>query len=240
LTEDIKYPVMQPDQWHTYLLTQASLSKGRSTTDIVEAALEGGVDAVQLREKGVDIGTRYELGRELRDLTTEAGVDLIVNDRVDLAHAIGADGVHLGQSDLPVSAAREILGPEATIGASVSTVSEARLAAITGADYLGVGAVYGTDSKPDAESADDALGLDRLADIAAAVKLPVVAIGGVTPDNAAAAIEAGASSVAVISAVTGADDPAAAVSELRAAVDDATTGDGDEETIVETADADDD
>ena len=231
---------MQPDQWHTYLLTQASLSKGRSTTDIVEAALEGGVDVVQLREKGVDIGTRYELGRELRDLTTEAGVDLIVNDRVDLAHAIGADGVHLGQSDLPVSAAREILGPEATIGASVSTVSEARLAAITGADYLGVGAVYGTDSKPDAESADDALGLDRLADIAAAVKLPVVAIGGVTPDNAAAAIEAGASSVAVISAVTGADDPAAAVSELRAAVDDATTGDGDEETIVETADADDD
>ena len=231
---------MQPDQWHTYLVTQASLSKSRSTTDIVEAALEGGVDVVQLREKGVDIGTRYELGRELRDLTTEAGVDLIVNDRVDLAHAIGADGVHLGQSDLPVSAAREILGPEATIGASVSTVSEARLAAITGADYLGVGAVYGTDSKPDAESADDALGLDRLADIAAAVKLPVVAIGGVTPDNAAAAIEAGASSVAVISAVTGADDPAAAVSELRAAVDDATTGDGDEETIVETADADDD
>ena len=231
---------MQPDQWHTYLVTQASLSKSRSTTDIVEAALEGGVDAVQLREKGVDIGTRYELGRELRDLTTEAGVDLIVNDRVDLAHAIGADGVHLGQSDLPVSAAREILGPEATIGASVSTLSEARLAAITGADYLGVGAVYGTDSKPDAESADDALGLDRLADIAAAVKLPVVAIGGVTPDTAAAAIEAGASSVAVISAVTGADDPAAAVSELRAAVDDATTGDGDEETIVETADADDD
>ena len=231
---------MNPDHWQTYLVTQESLSAGRSTTDIVEAAIGGGVDAVQLREKGLDIGTRYELGRELRDLTTEAGVDLIVNDRVDLAHAIGADGVHLGQSDLPVSAAREILGPEATIGASVSTVSEARLAAITGADYLGVGAVYGTDSKPDAESADDALGLDRLADIAAAVKLPVVAIGGVTPDNAAAAIEAGASSVAVISAVTGADDPAAAVSELRAAVDDVTTGDGDEETIVETADADDD
>jgi len=231
---------MDPDQWQTYLVTQASLSKGRSTTEIVAAAIDGGVDAVQLREKDTDIETRYELGRELRELTTEAGIDLIVNDRVDLAHAIGADGVHLGQSDLPVSAAREILGPEATIGASVSTVSEARLAAITGADYLGVGAVYGTDSKPDAESADDALGLDRLADIAAAVKLPVVAIGGVTPDNAAAAIEAGASSVAVISAVTGADDPAAAVSELRAAVDDATTGDGDEETIVETADADDD
>ncbi len=97
---------MNPDQWQTYLVTQASLSKGRSTTDIVEAAIEGGVDVVQLREKGLDIGTRYELGRELRDLTTEAGVDLIVNDRVDLAHAIGADGVHLGQSDLPVSGLR--------------------------------------------------------------------------------------------------------------------------------------
>ena len=222
---------MDPDQWQTYLVTQASLSKGRSTTDIVAAAIDGGVDAVQLREKDTDIETRYELGRELRELTTEAGVDLIVNDRVDLAHTIGADGVHLGQSDLPVSAAREILGPEATIGASVSTVSEARLAAITGADYLGVGAVFGTDSKPDAESTDDALGLDQLADIADAVKIPVIAIGGVTPDNAAATIEAGADAVAVISAITGADDPTAAARQLREAVDGA---------AVEAIEADDD
>ena len=222
---------MDPDQWQTYLVTQASLSKGRSTTEIVAAAIDGGVDAVQLREKDTDIETRYELGRELRELTTEAGIDLIVNDRVDLAHAIGADGVHLGQSDLPVSAAREILGPEATIGASVSTVSEARLAAITGADYLGVGAVFGTDSKADAESADDALGLDELADIAAAVKIPVVAIGGVTPDNAASTIEAGADAVAVISAITTADDPAAATRRLREAIDG---------TAVEAIEADDD
>ena len=222
---------MDPDQWQTYLVTQASLSKGRSTTEIVAAAIDGGVDAVQLREKDTDIETRYELGRELRELTTEAGVDLIVNDRVDLAHAIGADGVHLGQSDLPVSAAREILGPEATIGASVSTVSEARLAAITGADYLGVGAVFGTDSKADAESADDALGLDELAEIAAAVKIPVVAIGGVTPDNAASTIEAGAGAGAVISAITTADDPAAATRQLREAVDG---------TAVEAIEADDD
>jgi len=210
---------MNPDQWQTYLVTQESLSAGRPTTDIVEAAIEGGVDAVQLREKGLDIGTRYELGRELRELTTEAGVDLIVNDRVDLAHAIGADGVHLGQSDLPVSAAREILGPEAIIGASVSTVSEARLAAITGANYLGVGAVYGTDSKPDAETADKALGLDRLADVVAAVRIPIVAIGGITPDNATAAVDAGADAVAVISAIAGADDPAAAARKLSEAVD---------------------
>ncbi|WP_253737233.1 thiamine phosphate synthase [Halohasta salina] len=230
---------MDPDQWHTYLVTQASLSKGRSTTEIVEAAIDGGVDAVQLREKGTDLQTRYELGREIRDLTTDAGVDLIVNDRVDLAHAVGADGVHLGQSDLPVSAAREILGPEATIGASVATVSEARLAAITGADYLGVGAVFGTDSKADAESVDDALGLDTLANIADAVKIPVVAIGGVTPENAAAAIEAGADAVAAISAITAADDPAAATADLRAAVDGATGSDG-EEATAEPVDASDD
>ncbi|MFO7833768.1 MAG: thiamine phosphate synthase [Halohasta sp.] len=228
---------MDPDQWQTYLVTQASLSKGRSTTEIVAAAIDGGVDAVQLREKDTDLQTRYELGRELRELTTEAGVDLLVNDRVDLAHAVGADGVHLGQSDLPISTAREILGPEATIGASVSTVSEARLAAITGADYLGVGAVFGTDSKDDAESVDDALGLDRLADIVAAVKIPVVAIGGVTPDNAGAAIEAGADAVAVISAITNADDPEAAASDLRAAVDGATGG---EEATAEPVDASDD
>ena len=230
---------MDPDQWQTYLVTQASLSKGRSTTEIVAAAIDGGVDAVQLREKDTDIETRYEFGRELRELTTEAGVDLIVNDRVDLAHAIGADGVHLGQSDLPVSAAREILGPEATIGASVATVSEARLAAITGADYLGVGAVFGTDSKADAESGDDALGLDRLAAIADAVKIPVVAIGGVTPENAAATIEAGAGGVAVISAITNADDPAAAASELRAAVEGAMGGDS-EESVAASVDAGDD
>jgi len=216
---------MNPDQWRTYLITQESLSEGRSTVEIAEAALEGGVDVVQLREKGADTRTRYELGRQLRELTTEADADLLVNDRVDLAHAIGADGVHLGQSDLPVSAAREILGPEATIGASVSTVSEARLAAITGADYLGVGAVYGTDSKSDAETADDGLGVEHLAKIAGAVRIPVVAIGGITPDNAAETINAGASSVAVISAITAADDPADAARELRAAVDTETVED---------------
>jgi len=192
---------MNPDQWRAYLVTQQSLSAGRSTEEIVEAAIEGGIDAVQLRE-----------------LTGEAGVDLIVNDRIDIAYAIGADGVHLGQSDPSVSTAREILGPAATIGVSVSTVSEARLAAISGADYLGVGAIYGTDSKPDAETADDGLGVDQLAKIVEAVTIPVIAIGGITAENAAGPIAAGASGVAVISAITAADDPTAATRELRAAV----------------------
>ena len=209
---------MNPDQWRAYLVTQQSLSAGRSTEEIVEAAIEGGIDAVQLREKGTSAQHRIELGERLRELTGEAGVDLIVNDRIDIAYAIGADGVHLGQSDPSVSTAREILGPAATIGVSVSTVSEARLAAISGADYLGVGAIYGTDSKPDAETADDGLGVDQLAKIVEAVTIPVIAIGGVTAENAAEPIAAGASGVAAISAITAADDPTAATRELRAAV----------------------
>jgi len=210
---------MNPDQWRTYLVTQESLSEGRSTDEIVEQAIEGGVDAIQLREKETGAESRYKLGERLRELTAEADVDLIVNDRVDIANAIDADGVHLGQSDLPISVARDQLGEDAIIGASVSTVSEARLAAITGADYLGVGAIYGTSSKPEAPTADDGLGLDELANIVETVKIPVVAIGGITPENAAATIQAGASSVAVISTITAADDPAAAARELRAAVD---------------------
>ena len=209
---------MNPDQWRAYLVTQQSLSAGRSTEEIVEAAIEGGIDAVQLREKGTSAQHRIELGERLRKLTGEAGVDLIVNDRIDIAYAIGADGVHLGQSDPSVSTAREILGPAATIGVSVSTVSEARLAAISGADYLGVGAIYGTDSKPDAETADDGLGVDQLAKIVEAVTIPVIAIGGITAENAAGPIAAGASGVAAISAITAADDPTAATRELRAAV----------------------
>ncbi len=210
---------MDPDQWQTYLVTQQTLSEGRSTVDIVEQAIEGGTDAIQLREKGLSANARYELGQTLRELTEAADVDLIVNDRIDLARAIDADGVHLGQSDLPISVAREQLGDDAIIGASVSTVSEARLAAITGADYLGVGAIYGTTSKPEAPTADDGLGLDVLADIVQTVRIPVTAIGGITAENAAEPIAAGASSVAVISAITAVDDPAAAARRLREATD---------------------
>jgi thiamine-phosphate pyrophosphorylase len=222
---------MNPSEWRAYLVTQQTLSEGRSTTDIVAAAIEGGVDAIQLREKRMDASERYTLGCRLRELTAESDVDLLVNDRVDIAQAIDADGVHLGQSDLSVSVARDLLGEDAIIGASVSTVSEARLAAINGADYLGVGAVYGTTSKPEAPTADDGLGLETLSNIVQSVKIPVTAIGGITPENAAETIAAGATSVAVISAITGADDPAAATRALRDAVD---------SRAVDTVEADDD
>jgi len=110
----------------TYLVTQDSLSGGRSTAAVVEAALEGGVDVVQLREKEATARERYDIGRELRDATREADVPLLVNDRVDIAQALDADGVHLGDDDLPVAAARDILGDGAIVGRSVSRVDDAR------------------------------------------------------------------------------------------------------------------
>ncbi|RKD93807.1 thiamine phosphate synthase [Halopiger aswanensis] len=207
--------------WQTYLVTQASLSEGRSTLEIVEAAIDGGIDAVQLREKDTDARRRYDLGLEVRDLTAEAGVDLIVNDRVDLARAIDADGVHVGQSDLPVSVARDLLGPDPIVGCSASTVAEACEAEAAGADYLGVGTVYGTTSK-DVDPEQDGVGPERVAEIAEAVSIPIVGIGGITADNAGPVVEAGATGVAVISEIAAADDPRAATEALAQAVETAT------------------
>ncbi|WP_336344248.1 thiamine phosphate synthase [Halalkalicoccus ordinarius] len=203
-------------EYGTYLVTQEDLSAGRSTTEVVEAAIAGGVDAVQIREKHATARRRYELGRELRRLTADAGVDLIVNDRIDLAAAVDADGVHLGAEDLPVSVARELLD-DAVVGRSVSGVEAAREAEAAGADYLGVGAVFVTTSKdvPDEESG---IGLARVKAIADAVDVPLVGIGGITVENAADVVAAGATGVAVISAITGADDPKTATRTLVDAV----------------------
>lgn len=205
--------------YSTYLVTQGDLSAGRTTREIVGAAIDGGIDAVQLREKHETARRRYELGLELRDLTRKAGVDLLVNDRVDIAAAIDADGVHLGDNDLPIAVARSILGDDAVIGRSVSTVEGARAAEANGADYLGVGAVFATTSKADVDEENNGIGLERVAGIAAAVDVPIVGIGGVTVENSGSVVEAGAAGVAVISAITAADDPARATRELRAAVE---------------------
>ena len=203
----------RPD-WRTYLVTQESLSAGRSTAEIVRAAIDGGIDVVQLREKETDARWRYERGLELRELTADAGVDLLVNDRVDVALAIYADGVHLGSSDLPVAAARELLGPEAVIGYSTADPAEARRAQAEGADYLGVGAVYGTSSKKDVDDERNGIGLERIRAVAEAVEIPVIGIGGITAENAAPVVEAGATGVAVISAITAANDPKEATAAL--------------------------
>ena len=209
----------EPD-YGVYLVTQASLSAGRSTVDVVRAALAGGAGVVQLREKGASARERYELGRELRELTRESEVPLILNDRADLALALDADGVHLGDEDLPVAVARDLLGDDAIVGRSVSDVAAAETAVEAGADYLGVGAVYATGSK-DVADEDAEIGLDALGAIADAVDVPVVAIGGITAGTAGDAVRAGASGVAVISAIAGADDPEAATRALAREVADA-------------------
>ncbi|MFC5278505.1 thiamine phosphate synthase [Halorubrum rubrum] len=209
---------MNPSSWRTYLVTGADRSAGRTTPEIVADALAGGVDVVQLREKGTDARSRYHLGLRLRELTADAGVPLVVNDRVDLAAAIDADGVHLGQSDLPPEVAREQFGPDAVVGVSASTPAEAREAVDAGADYLGVGAVYGTDSKkvPDER---DGIGPEGVRAVADAVDVPAIGIGGIDADNASAVVEAGATGVAAVSAITAAEDPRTATEELREAVE---------------------
>ncbi|MFC4246387.1 thiamine phosphate synthase [Natribaculum luteum] len=210
---------MNQQNWRTYLVTQESLSAGRSTVDVVRGAIDGGIDVVQLREKGTDARSRYELGLELRELTAAADVDFVVNDRVDVAQAVDADGVHLGQSDVPLEVARNLLGPDAVIGCSTSTVAEAERAETAGADYLGVGAVYGTSSK-DVADEKNGIGLERVAAIADSVSIPVIGIGGVTAENAAPVVEAGATGVAVVSEITAADDPRTATEALREEVTD--------------------
>ncbi|WP_137684043.1 thiamine phosphate synthase [Haloarcula mannanilytica] len=204
--------------WDVYLVTQASLSAGRTTEEIVADAIDGGVGVVQLREKDRTARERYELGQRVRELTRKAGVTFVVNDRVDLAQALDADGVHLGDDDLPVSVARDLLGEDAIIGRSVSTVEDAEAAEAAGADYLGVGAVFATGSKDDIDDDEYAVGTDRVAAIAEAVDIPFVGIGGITAENATEVVEAGADGVAVITAITQADDPDIATADLATAV----------------------
>jgi thiamine-phosphate pyrophosphorylase len=202
----------------TYLVTQADCSRGRSTVDVVRAALDGGVDVVQLREKHESARERYGVAREIRQLTADAGVPFVVNDRIDIAAATDADGVHLGDDDLPVSVARSQLGADAVVGRSVSTVEGARTAEANGADYLGVGAVFATDSK-DVAAENAEIGLQRVGAIADAVSIPIVGIGGISASNATDVVAAGADGVAVVSAITRADDPAAATRALASAVE---------------------
>jgi len=207
------------NEWQTYLVTAASRSAGRTTPEVVAAAIDGGIDVVQLRDKDASARERYETGTRLRELTAEAGVPLIVNDRVDLAAAVDADGVHLGQSDLPVAVARERLGESAVVGVSASTVEQAREAEAAGADYLGVGAVYATGSK-DVPDERNGIGTDRIAAVADAVDIPVIGIGGIDASNADRVVDAGATGVAVLSAITAAEDPAEATAALGEAVAD--------------------
>lgn len=198
-----------------YLVTDERLSRGRATADIVRAAIRGGVDAVQLRGKELPAREQLAIGRALRAITREADILFIVNDRVDLALALDADGVHVGQDDLSAEIARQLVGPDRIVGVSAATIPEALAAREAGADYLGVGAIYGTATKLDAGAAT---GPELLGTIRGAVDLPLVGIGGIKATNAAEVIAAGADGVAVVSAIVSADDPEAAARDLKARI----------------------
>ncbi len=176
---------------------------------VIDAALRGGAGAVQLRRKAAGGRELLRLAGAIRELTARHGALFIVNDRVDVAWLADADGVHLGQEDIPCAQARRLL-PGKIIGVSARTVEDARAAERAGADYLGVGAVYATGTKENACR----IGLEGLGRIARAVGIPVVGIGGIGPGGAAAVREAGAVGVAVVAAVMAAPDPCAAARAL--------------------------
>ncbi len=194
-----------------YLVTDRGLSGGRPTAEIVRAAVEGGVTCVQLREKHCPTREFIAQAQAIRGFLKARGIPLVINDRLDVAQAVGADGVHLGQSDMPLAAARAIVGDRLLIGISAESVADAIEAEKGGADYLGVSPVFATATKTDTAPA---LGLAGLAAIRRAVGIPLVGIGGLNRDNAAAVVASGADGVAVVSAIVAAPDPAQAAREL--------------------------
>ncbi len=209
-------------EYGLYVVTIRDEAAGRGHLDVAEAALAGGAHVLQLRDKELPARDLLALALRIREMITARAPRtlFIVNDRVDVAAAAGADGVHLGQEDLPCRAARAILGPEALIGVSATCLEEAVAAEAEGADYLGVGPVFPTPSKDDAAPA---MGLADLARIRAATSLPIVAIGGIGEANAEAVLAHGADGIAVISAVTAAEDMAAAAGRLARLVSAART-----------------
>ena len=196
-----------------YLVTDGGDEAGAVTRleELSVAALAGGVTTVQLRAKGWNDRQLLAAALALRARCDAAGALLLVNDRVDIALAAGADGVHLGVDDLPVAVARRLLGPDAIIGYSPATDADRLDAERDGADYLGVGPVYLTSNKPDAGAA---IGLDGLARVVRATTLPVVGIGGITLERAADVLLSGAAGVAVVGAIWNAPDPRAAAERL--------------------------
>lgn len=186
----------QPD-YSIYLVTDDGCLQGRALIDCVREALEGGVTLVQYRAKTASSAEMYAEAQELKALCDSFKVPLIINDRLDIAMAVGAAGVHLGQDDLPCAAARKILGEDYIIGVSAHNPAEAKAALQSGADYLGCGAVFGTATKADVKK----LGTDGLAAICKAKGLPVVGIGGVTADNYREVRAAGADGAAIVSGI---------------------------------------
>jgi len=194
-----------------YVITDRMLSKGRSHLEVMSSAIAGGAKIIQLRGKECTARELVEEGLALRELTKRKGVLFIVNDRVDIALAIDADGVHLGQDDLSTKLARKILGNDKIIGVSTGNAEEAIQAVEDSADYVSVGPVFSTTTKLDA---GESVGIQIVTEVKKRINVPVVAIGGITKDNIAQLARVGADCAAVISAVVAADDVEAAARRL--------------------------
>lgn len=199
----------QPD-YSIYLVTDDGCLQGRALLDCVREALEGGVTLLQYRAKTASSAEMYAEALQLKALCDSFSVPLIINDRLDIAMAVGAAGVHLGQDDLPCAAARKLLGEDYIIGVSAHNPAEAKAALQSGADYLGCGAVFGTATKADVKK----LGTEGLAAICKAKGLPVVGIGGVTADNYREVRAAGADGAAIVSGILAQPDIRATVKAI--------------------------
>lgn len=195
-----------------YAVTDRSRLIGKSLPEYIREAAEGGITLLQLREKNMPHDEFLAEAREIKALCDELDLSLIINDDVDIAIACGADGVHVGQSDMEAGAVRSRVGPDMIVGVSAQTVEQAVLAEERGADYLGVGAVFSSSTKADA----DDVSLDTLRDICSAVSIPVVAIGGIGEDNIAKLRGTGIDGVSVVSSIFAQKDPKAASAKLRA------------------------
>jgi len=193
-----------------YLIVDPEQTAGRDPVDVTRQALRGGVTLVQYRDKLRDKGDQLPVIEALLALCRGAGVPLLINDHIDLALAASADGVHVGQHDLPVDVARRLLPPGAIVGCSTNNPAEARVAETAGASYIAVGRIFPTQSKLNTRAAS----LDTIRRVRAAVSVPVVAIGGITAENVRQVIEAGADAAALIAAVCGAADVERAASDI--------------------------
>lgn len=197
--------------FHLYVITGEQFHPDRNYLEVMEEAIQGGADIIQLREKNKSKKELLEMARELRKLTRKYNVLFIVNDHLDIALAVDADGVHVGQDDLPLVEARKILGPDKIIGISTHALEEARQAEQDGADYIGVGPVYETKSKVDVV---DPVGLDYVQQVTENISIPYVAIGGIKLHNLTEVLAAGAKRICVISAIVGAEDVQRAAQEF--------------------------
>ena len=201
--EDIDYSV--------YLVTDRRNKTDEEFLNIIEEAIKGGTTIVQLREKNASTKEFYELALMVKEITSRYDVPLLINDRIDVALAVDSEGVHIGQDDMPADIAREIIGDDKILGVSASTVEEAKKAEMDGADYIGSGAVFPTATKDDADSVSK----EELKEIVDSIDIPVVAIGGITVENANTLKGSGIAGFSVVSAIMSAEDPKEASRKLK-------------------------